>query len=110
MSRICCVALVFVLGLASVGFAAEPAGFQFQGGPDRFGVPMPSGLRFGGPGEGNFTVRTGDGTGGYDGYAPCGACGGCGVCVHWTQMPWYGSWDGPHYHGGRHGACGCGGF
>lgn len=98
MSRIWCGTLVFVLGLASVSFAFEPAQVGYQNYPEQTSAPVPSGLRFTGI---ELSVRTGHTEGGY-GYGGCNSCGQAGYCAPWTAVPWFGSWDEPHYHGGCH--------
>ena len=109
MSQITFIALVLALCLAGACLAIEPNKFNFQPALDYYAAPTPAGLRFSGmpPGE-NFSVRTGDYGGGHYGYGPgpCSSCGGYGgVCIDWTLLPWYGTWDGQHFHH-HHGHCG----
>jgi hypothetical protein len=125
MSRISFAVLLVVvsLSMASVTLSQDAmpgvvAGFAPVGGPigDPWNrVPQPSGMRFVTP----VSVQTGSvegsgygsgyGTGYGSGYAPCATCGNGGVCIHWSLVPWYGSWDDGHMRGGcRRGACGGG--
>jgi hypothetical protein len=99
--------------MASVSWAIEPEmASSYPASSGRLTAPMPPGLRFTGADLPNASASiNGDYTQGGNAYPPirrgggCNACGGGGAggvagaryCPDWTILPWFASWDGPHY-------------